>query len=69
MRKQTDESPIWCCKECGKTNVEVKVWADANTDEVLDGDVCDKNDTWCRDCEDHTGIMLLSEFKEQQENE
>ena len=54
-----------CCKVCGGLNVERKVWADANTDEVLE-DVSDNDeDTWCRDCEDHTGLMFKTEWDSQ----
>ena len=55
--------PMWCCKKCGGTNIEVKMWVDANDDTVLDSCGEEDSDTWCRDCEDHTGIMLIEDWK------
>ena len=44
------------CKKCGGTNVQYRGWIDANTNEVMDGDVFEDEDTWCENCEDHLGI-------------
>lgn len=71
MSKKKEAKPydeIFCCKVCGGLNVEQKVWADVNTDTVLDV-VSDREDedTWCRDCEDHTGIMLKVDWDLQNE--
>jgi len=42
------------CERCNGTNIETKVWADANTDEVLDCvEPNNADDNWCRDCEEH----------------
>lgn len=59
-----------CCAVCGGLNVERLAWADANTDEVLDetGDY-DNSQTWCRDCEDHTGLMFKVEWDLENKNE
>lgn len=66
LKKQYEN--LFCCKKCGGLNIEKKVWADVNTDTVLDN-VSDGEykDTWCRDCEDHTGIMLKTDWNLQNE--
>lgn len=54
------------CPECGGTNVQVMAWVDANTNKYC-SDVnipAETEDTWCEDCEDHTGLATLSELWE-----
>lgn len=60
------ENPV-VCSDCGGTNVQVKVWADANTNEFMGDAVLDDSDTWCEDCEEHTGLMNKSEWDEMNE--
>lgn len=63
MKKKIE--PMWCCKECGGTNVERLMWVDYNSQvPVEDASNLDK-DTWCRDCENHTGVMLKSSWESQ----
>lgn len=47
----------WVCKKCGSENVEVRGWYNLQTKETtpLDETPIDEN-TWCCECEDHTGI-------------
>lgn len=54
------------CPQCGGTNVQVMAWVDANTNEYC-SDVNtppEIEDTWCDDCEDHTGLRTLKELWE-----
>ena len=46
----------WCCSNCGGTNVEIKKWVNANTDEV--GTDCEDEYGWCPDCEGHQEVEL-----------
>ena len=48
----------WICSKCKGTNIEVKAWIDANTEQVLD-DTGIEDDTWCRDCEEHVEFDLI----------
>lgn len=47
----------WHCKKCDGTNVEIKTWIEPNTGDSRDEEIQD-SDTWCQDCEDHTGVKL-----------
>jgi hypothetical protein len=50
------ELTVAVCKNCGSTNVEVKVWYNEEsgfTDVVSDGE---DDDTYCNDCGQHAGI-------------
>jgi len=51
------------CEKCKGTNIERKVWADANSDEVLDAvsDGDEIEDNWCRDCEEHVFFNDVNE--------
>lgn len=51
------------CHECKGTNIEIKVWADANTDKVLDGcsDEETVEDQWCRDCQKNVKFDLIED--------
>ena len=52
------------CKKCGGTNVQDREWVRTNTQEVIpDGYAMEDNDTWCEDCEEHTGIEWVEEEK------
>lgn len=50
----------WICSKCKGTNIEVKIWVDANTLKVVDSD-CDIDDNWCRDCMEHTEFDLIDD--------
>lgn len=51
------------CKECGGTNIHVKVWVDANTNEYKNSvnDDGDEDDNWCEDCKVHTQFEFVVE--------
>lgn len=54
------------CPECGGTNVQIMAWVDANTNQYC-SDVntpTEVEDTWCNDCEYHTGLATLAELWE-----
>lgn len=46
---------MYCCSECGGTNVQVQAWVDANTNEFI-SDVDDDGSCWCEDCQKHTTL-------------
>lgn len=55
------------CPICGGTHVQIIAWVDANTNQYC-SDVntpLEKEDTWCEDCEDYTGLFSLSELWEE----
>ena len=52
------------CKLCGSKNVEIKSWVDANTNICNVGtylDDIEDSDTYCNDCETHSGLILKNE--------
>lgn len=55
---------LWLCPNCGSDNVEFKVWANANTNEVSNTDApMEDEDCYCNDCKEH-GELILSTLKE-----
>lgn len=62
FRKKPDDSEILVCSECGSLQIEVRVWADANTNEYS-GDVDDdSNGKWCAECEYSAHFCSKTEF-------
>lgn len=51
---------LWLCPHCGSDNVEMKVWANANTNVV--GTDCEEEEGYCQDCEER-GELILSTIK------
>lgn len=51
---------LWLCPNCGSDNVEMKVWANANTNVV--GTDCEEEEGYCQDCEER-GELILSTIK------
>ena len=54
------------CKICGSTEVQIKVWIDANTRKKTHRELNDLNkladeDTWCKDCQKPLGVELEKE--------
>lgn len=49
------------CPRCLGANVQLAMWVRPNADEVVDtfGSFGECDTTYCDDCEDHTGIVLL----------
>ncbi len=52
------------CPECGGTNIQIMAWVDANTNKYCSdvNNPAETEDTWCEDCEDHTGFLTLPEL-------
>ena len=50
------------CSKCGGKNVQIRAWIDANTNKYTGDAMCEDEDTWCEDCEDHTGLVMKSEY-------
>lgn len=58
MFKMAEEKMVLVCSVCGGLNVQIKAWIDPNNYEVSDASAeCDE-DTWCNNCEEHTGLNL-----------
>ncbi len=55
------------CSECGETNIQVKVWVNANNHKepkgATEGDIADN---WCEDCQEHTEHVTRKEYEELQ---
>lgn len=67
MKKEKKKNPdpdktksLWLCPNCGSDNVEIKVWINANTNEL--GVNCGDDKGYCNDCEEH-GELILSTVK------
>lgn len=58
-----DNNTKLVCEECGGDQIQNLVWADANTDEVLDSSTGETQDRWCDDCSGHVDFVLETEFK------
>jgi hypothetical protein len=48
---------LWLCPHCGSDNVQHKAWVNANTNEILDGDVDTDEDGYCNDCEQNGELI------------
>jgi rubredoxin len=62
-KTKTKIKTLWLCPNCGSDNVEMKVWAKANTNEITDDASIDEEDCYCNDCGEH-GQIILSTLKE-----
>lgn len=52
---------IYCCAECGSTDIMERDWVDVNTKEVV-GDPTDSiEDRWCADCSKHVDFIIKSD--------
>lgn len=60
--KELDE--VWCCAECGSTNVDEKRWINCN-DDALDGGSAQVSDDeyHCNDCGESCEIITLKEYE------
>jgi len=54
-----------CCKVCGGLNVEKLAWLDLVTNKITDDLSSADGGVWCRDCQDHTGLMFKTEWDSQ----
>lgn len=57
----TNWKRLLICRECGSTDVNVRAWVDANTNEYVD-DV-DEGEAFCNECE--ADVMLREETPEE----
>lgn len=48
---------LYCCSECGGTNIQVQAWINPNTGQVTD--TLESNDCWCEDCKDRTKLKQI----------
>ena len=55
----------FCCPICGGTNVQIRAWIDPNTNQYCSdvSDPLNQEDTWCLDCDNHTGLITAEEFR------
>lgn len=52
------------CAACGSVEVEVLDWVDANTGECSNSsESTNPDDTWCRACEEHAGLVSRRDWK------
>jgi len=61
MKSTKKTKTLWLCPNCGSDNVEMKIWANANTNEVSNYDN-GEDEGYCNDCEEH-GELILSTIK------
>lgn len=52
---------VWCCAECGSTDIEEKYWVNPNTQEII-GTSSDEGNYWCNDCNEPTDLTDLETF-------
>ena len=48
------------CKNCKSEDVEIRAWIHQKTG-AISGETGDDEDTWCNNCESHSGIELIIE--------
>ena len=61
-----DKVALYSCARCGGVNVQSLEWVDANLPVVVGtNEGCNDDDTWCEDCEDHTGLKVNRVAKEE----
>ena len=71
MAVYVDESNRLVCADCGSEDVQVRAWVNPNlsvlSNDDLEFDPNESEDTWCNDCEEHSGIVLKSEYEKEDE--
>jgi predicted RNA-binding Zn-ribbon protein involved in translation (DUF1610 family) len=55
----SNNKTVWICPYCGSDNIKFKVWAKANTNEIIDSSPLEGEDCYCLDCEEN-GELILS---------
>lgn len=58
VKEEDKTKTLWLCPNCGSDNVEFKVWANANTNEITDGNPMEDEDCYCNDCKKHIKLIL-----------
>ena len=61
-----DKNNTFCCAYCGNTHIQVRVWVDINTNEIVSD--CEDGDAWCDDCETHVRYCSVAEFEKKHKN-
>lgn len=68
FRKQSDDSKILVCAECGSKQVEIQAWIDANTETFICNTAHDRDGKWCEECEENVDFCSLEEFKQKMQS-
>lgn len=58
-----NDEEIAVCDNCGSDDVEIRVWQNLKTGRIDDMN-CDREDTWCKNCEGHQGITWKKKEKQ-----
>lgn len=55
------------CSQCGSDEVEQLMWVNPNTNEIggVLSDPLERDDCWCKKCEDKYKLITQSEFEKQ----
>ena len=68
FRKESDDSKVLVCTECGSRQVETQAWIDANTEMYICDTAHDRDGKWCEDCEENVNFCSLEEFKQRMQS-
>lgn len=49
---------IYCCAECGSTDILERDWVNVNTKEVVGDPTDDIEDRWCAACSGYVNFMI-----------
>lgn len=54
------------CSLCGSSDVEAKMWVNPNNKKIgsMCSDFTEKEDNWCKTCEEHVELLTLSQLWE-----
>lgn len=53
----TTKKYVYCCSQCGGSNIMILDWVDPNTNQYIGGN--DDDECWCEDCEETTKIKAI----------
>lgn len=56
-------SKSYVCEICGSSDIQYKVWVDANSNAFISDTEGEKNSNWCNCCQEHTAFVNLTDFK------
>lgn len=57
---QNETKTILVCPNCKSDNVQVMMWVNANTNEVIDSAADEGTEDWCDDCRTHVKLDLVT---------
>jgi len=63
-KKKAKPDNLLVCDDCGSSDVHVKAWVDANTNEFKG--YTDETDRWCDQCECFVEITSLKRYNERE---